>query len=151
MAVVVPDGCGPGTLLNVQTPDGQALQVEVPHESAPGSTFHMQFYPLSEEAQAEMSALEAHPDDVPTGIEVVGEVVSSGTISDYGTDGCAYFVMKPACYHIGQFLQVLRSSGDYSDCCIHHIHLTALGPHYDVDVGGAMKCGVPEDDLHVPS
>ena len=43
MAVMCPAGCGPGTLLQVQTPAGQLLQVGVPPGVMPGEQFTMQY------------------------------------------------------------------------------------------------------------
>eukprot|EP00927_Polykrikos_kofoidii_P058118 TRINITY_DN5245_c0_g1_i1.p2 TRINITY_DN5245_c0_g1~~TRINITY_DN5245_c0_g1_i1.p2 ORF type:complete len:156 (+),score=30.09 TRINITY_DN5245_c0_g1_i1:103-570(+) len=149
LAVTVPEGVAPGTSLNVNTPCGQTLQVQVPEGCAPGTAFHMQYFPVSEEQAKEMSDLQLHPEDTPSGIDAAEVVPAS--MENYGEEGRTYFTFQPAAYNVGKFLQVLRSSGEYTDCCIHHVHLTAMGPLYDVDVGGVMKCGVPENDLHVPA
>jgi hypothetical protein len=43
--VTVPPGLAPGTLIEVQAPDGQTKQVCVPGGALPGSTFHVQYEP----------------------------------------------------------------------------------------------------------
>ena len=43
MAVVCPAGCGPGMLLQVQTPAGQLVQVNVPPGVMPGQQFTLQY------------------------------------------------------------------------------------------------------------
>ena len=42
MQVKVPQGCGPGTALQIQTPAGQLLAVTVPQGVGPGMMFQVQ-------------------------------------------------------------------------------------------------------------
>ena len=43
MQVIVPQNCAPGTTLNLSTPMGTMLQVQVPANMKPGQTFVMQY------------------------------------------------------------------------------------------------------------
>ena len=43
MSVSVPEGAGPGTVLNVQSPDGIKIEVQVPEGAAAGSSFQVQY------------------------------------------------------------------------------------------------------------
>ena len=43
ISVSVPEGAGPGTVLNVQSPDGIKIEVQVPEGAAAGSSFQVQY------------------------------------------------------------------------------------------------------------
>mmetsp|Transcript_5032 Transcript_5032/g.12074 ORF Transcript_5032/g.12074 Transcript_5032/m.12074 type:complete len:155 (-) Transcript_5032:125-589(-) len=146
MRVMCPENVGPGMAIVVETHDGQHLQVEVPGDVGPGQPFFIQYYAISAEGkQALDDAVQNHPDDDFVGVQAYGEPVSSG-MGDY--EPRDYFTFQPPSYYVGQYMKVLRSDESYSDCVICRVHLTALGPRYDVDVGGGqMKVGVEEGDL----
>eukprot|EP00418_Pyrodinium_bahamense_P012128 CAMPEP_0179123084 /NCGR_PEP_ID=MMETSP0796-20121207/58117_1 /TAXON_ID=73915 /ORGANISM="Pyrodinium bahamense, Strain pbaha01" /LENGTH=137 /DNA_ID=CAMNT_0020821723 /DNA_START=80 /DNA_END=493 /DNA_ORIENTATION=- len=131
MSVTVPEGATPGaTQLIVTSHEGNEFVVTVPAGVNPGDSFMVQY---------ECAA----PPDVPA-----GEPISTGGMILGADDTKEYFAFKPAAYQVGQNVMVPRSSGEYSPAVIHTVYLTALGPMYEVDVGGATK-NVPEDEIHV--
>ena len=87
--VTVPDGADPGTLLDVQQPDGQIVQVEVPAGCPPGTTFAVPTRPFSSSGALPLSVMVYHVSvldhdwivfETPPVLPVSGAEPSSGVV-----------------------------------------------------------------------
>ena len=87
--VTVPDGADPGTLLDVQQPDGQIVQVEVPAGCPPGTTFAVPTRPFSSSGALPLNVMVYHVSvldhdwivfETPPVLPVSGAEPSSGVV-----------------------------------------------------------------------
>jgi len=141
MSVVVPAGVTEGQLLNVTTPDGQSLQITVPAGVGEGSPIQFQYIPLADAAPpVETESVSLHPEDADAfikaqeakGVSVQAEApVSAGT----GEETFSGFSFQAAMFHVNDRCKVTRTSGEQTECIICSVHLTALGPQYEVYLG----------------
>mmetsp|Transcript_11764 Transcript_11764/g.26845 ORF Transcript_11764/g.26845 Transcript_11764/m.26845 type:complete len:174 (-) Transcript_11764:99-620(-) len=133
----VPEGVAIGQVLDLQTPHGFAIQVQVPEGATVGQQFQQPYYYIPAVSESTGSAdpelaVERHVDDsIATFTEGGAEATGGGPI--VGEDGASeYFTFEAPIYAVGWKMNVMRSSGEETYCVIQQVFCTALGPQYQV-------------------